>query len=48
MAQVLDWAKANVRDRTYIVCVVAEFVPGGGAPSLIRLLGEDPNAAPCS
>jgi hypothetical protein len=46
VAEVLDWAKANVGDRTYVVYVFADFGPDGAKPSLIRLLGRDPNEAP--
>jgi hypothetical protein len=46
VAEVLDWAKANAGDRTYVVYVFADLGPGGEEPSLIRLLGRDPNEAP--
>ncbi|HEX2321874.1 MAG TPA: hypothetical protein VHJ18_23075 [Streptosporangiaceae bacterium] len=48
VAEVLDWVKANVGDRTYIVYVFTDFGPGSDKPSLIRLLGRDPNEAPQS
>jgi hypothetical protein len=48
LAEVLDWAQANAHDRTYVVYVFTEFGPGSEQPTLIRLLGQDPNDAPQS
>ena len=48
LAEVLDWAQANANGRAYVVYVFTDFGPGGEQPSLIRLLGQDPNDAPRS
>lgn len=48
VADVLDWAKANADDRTYVVYVFTDFGAGSEQPSLIRLLRRDPNRNPHS
>jgi hypothetical protein len=48
LAEVLDWAQAEANDRSYVVYVFTDFGPGHEQPTLIRLLGQDPNDAPHS